>query len=143
MDRTYIESLMNKYGIEEEDAEIITELKKRIRKISPLSKEQKEGCQVCNKSSKEETIYNHHMMKVEYLAILAYYYDLYECENILLLGRVMSGKGGDLIIKEANRVLADEYPEIADRMKLSLPDEKFRRVGQSVAAASLPEIKAR
>ena len=74
---------------------------------------------------------------------LAYYYDLYECEHILLLGRVMSGKGGDLIIAEANRVLKDEYPEIADNMKLSLPDEKFRRVGQSVAAASLPEIKAR
>lgn len=81
MDRTYIESLMNKYGIEEEDAEIITELKKRIRKVSPLTKDQKEGCQVCHKSSKEETIYNHHMMKVEYLAILAYYYDLYKKEE--------------------------------------------------------------
>lgn len=81
MDRTYIETMMNKYGIEEEDAEIISELKKRIRKISPLTKEQKEACQVCNKSSKEETIYNHHMMKVEYLAILAYYYNLYKKEE--------------------------------------------------------------
>ena len=72
---------------------------------------------------------------------LAYYYDLYECEHILLLGRVMSGKGGDLIIAEANRVLKDEYPEIADNMKLSLPDEKFRRVGQSAAAAGLAAIR--
>ncbi|MCQ2749397.1 MAG: hypothetical protein MJ246_05410 [Clostridia bacterium] len=81
MDSTYIENLKCKYGIEEEDAEIITELKKRIRKVSPLTKEQKEGCQVCNKSSKEETIYNHHMMKVEYLAILVYYYGLYKKEE--------------------------------------------------------------
>ena len=73
---------------------------------------------------------------------LAYYYDLYKCSHVLLLGRVMSGKGGDLIICEANRVLEDEYPEFAREMKLSLPDEKFRRVGQSAAAASLPEIRA-
>ncbi|MDO5441255.1 MAG: ROK family protein [Bacillota bacterium] len=73
---------------------------------------------------------------------LAYYFDLYKCSNVLLLGRVMSGKGGDIIIAEAQRVLLDEYPEFAAEMKLSLPDEKFRRVGQSVAAASLPEIKA-
>ena len=37
---------------------------------------------------------------------LAYYYDLYHCRHVLLLGRVMSGKGGDLILEEAKRVLA-------------------------------------
>lgn len=72
---------------------------------------------------------------------LAYYYDLYHCKHVLLLGRVMSGKGGDIIIEEANRVLKDEYADIAKALVLSLPDEKFRRVGQSAAAASLPEIK--
>ena len=72
---------------------------------------------------------------------MAYYYDLYHCKHVLLLGRVMSGKGGDIILAEANRVLADEYPEIAGKLRLSLPDEKFRRVGQSAAAASLPELK--
>lgn len=71
---------------------------------------------------------------------LAYYYDLYGCRHVLLLGRVMSGKGGDIILEEAKRVLADEYKEICDKIKPSLPDEKFRRVGQSAAAASLPEI---
>ena len=35
----------------------------------------------------------------------------------------------------------DEYPEYADKINLTLPDEKFRRVGQSMAAASLPEMK--
>ncbi len=72
---------------------------------------------------------------------LAYYFDLYGCRHVLLLGRVMSGKGGDLILAEANRVLADEYPDVAAQLKAELPDEKFRRVGQSAAAASLPEVK--
>ncbi len=71
---------------------------------------------------------------------LAYYYELYRCKHVLLLGRVMSGKGGDLILAEAKRVLADEYPECAEKLLPALPDEKARRVGQSVAAASLPEI---
>ena len=70
---------------------------------------------------------------------LAYYYELYSCRHVLLLGRVMSGKGGDLILDTAKKVLAEEYPEAA-KMVPELPDEKFRRVGQSMAAASLPEI---
>ena len=69
---------------------------------------------------------------------LAYYYELYGCRHVLLLGRVMSGKGGDLILDTAKKVLSDEYPEV--KMVPELPDEKFRRVGQSMAAASLPEI---
>jgi len=72
---------------------------------------------------------------------LAYYFDLYGCRHVLLLGRVMSGKGGDLILDTAKKVLADEYPELEGKIVPELPDEKFRRVGQSMAAASLPEIK--
>jgi len=34
-------------------------------------------------------------------------------------------------------VLAGEYPEVAERLSVALPDEASRRVGQSVAAASL------
>ena len=71
---------------------------------------------------------------------LAYYFDLYGCRHVLLLGRVMSGKGGDLILDTCKKVLAEEYPDIADKIHPELPDEKFRRVGQSMAAASLPEI---
>ena len=51
------------------------------------------------------------------------------------------GRGGDIILDVCKQVLADEYPEIADKINPTLPDEKARRVGQSVAAASLPEIK--
>ena len=76
-----------------------------------------------------------------YLAhTLAFYFDLYHFRHVLLLGRVMSGKGGDLILSTCKEVMADEYPEIAVRINPTLPDEKFRRVGQSAAAASLPEI---
>ncbi len=72
---------------------------------------------------------------------LAYYYDLYACKHVLLLGRVMSGKGGDLILSECKRVLAEEYPELTGKIFPTLPDERFRRVGQSAAAASLPVIR--
>ena len=70
---------------------------------------------------------------------LAYYHSLYGFENVLLLGRVMSGKGGDLLTATCREVLSDEYPELAKQLEIRLPDEKFRRVGQSAAAASLPE----
>ena len=70
---------------------------------------------------------------------LALYHDMYHFRHVLLLGRVMSGRGGELVIEECGRVLRDEYSELADMIHLALPDEKFRRVGQSAAAASLPE----
>ena len=70
---------------------------------------------------------------------LAYYYDLYGYKHVLLLGRVMSGKGGDLLLETCKKVLAEEYPEVNSAINLALPDEKFRRVGQSMAAASLAE----
>ena len=72
---------------------------------------------------------------------LAYYHENYDCRTVLLLGRVMSGKGGDRILATAKTVLQQEYPELANRIEPVLPDENFRRVGQSMAAASLPECK--
>lgn len=69
---------------------------------------------------------------------LAYYAAFYDVAHVLLLGRVMSGRGGDEIIEGARRVLREEYPDVT--MELHLPDEKIRRVGQSVAAASLPKL---
>jgi predicted NBD/HSP70 family sugar kinase len=72
---------------------------------------------------------------------LALYYHFYGFKHVLLLGRVMSGRGGDIILDTAKAVLADEYPEVAGKINPTLPDEKARRVGQSVAAASLPELK--
>ncbi len=71
---------------------------------------------------------------------LAYYAEFYDINKVLLLGRVLSGKGGDLIIENANMVLEGEFKELFDKIKLVTPDEEMRRVGQSIAAASLPKI---
>jgi len=71
---------------------------------------------------------------------IAFYSNFYDINHVLLLGRVMSGKGGNLIFETANKVIKDEYANISGFVKIHLPDEKNRRVGQSVAAASLPEI---
>lgn len=69
------------------------------------------------------------------------YCHFYDIRYLMLLGRVMSGKGGDLILSTCNAVLKDEFPEIASKVNVLLPDEKTRRVGQSAAAASLPELR--
>jgi len=53
----------------------------------------------------------------------------------------MSGRGGERILTEARRVLSDEYPAVAAQVALQLPDERFRRLGQSAAASSLPNIE--
>jgi len=71
---------------------------------------------------------------------LPLYHSMYGFGTILLLGRVMSRKGGTIILDTAHQVLQEEYPELAAKISVSLPDEKSRRVGQSVAAASLPGI---
>jgi predicted NBD/HSP70 family sugar kinase len=68
----------------------------------------------------------------------ALYHDFYGMKNILLMGRTVSGKGGDLILSEAKRVLAGDYPDL--KINVTLPDEKMRRVGQAVTAASLPKL---
>ncbi len=68
------------------------------------------------------------------------YQRFYDIEHILVLGRVTSGEGGSRIIKYAKLVLEAESPDLAKQIKITLPDEKSRRVGQSVAAASLPDI---
>ena len=70
---------------------------------------------------------------------IAYYSEFYEIKHLLLLGRVTSGEGGDIIIEKAREVLASEYPQYKD-IDISMPDESNRRVGQSIAAASLTEI---
>lgn len=71
---------------------------------------------------------------------VAHYADFYDLKHILVLGRVTTGPGGDIMIEQARRVLEAEFPEVAEKVRLALPDEKSRRVGQSIAAASLPWI---
>ena len=72
---------------------------------------------------------------------IAHYADFYDYQHLLTLGRVTTGQGGDIIVTTAREVLQREFPEVAARIELHVPDEKSRRVGQAVAAASLPMIE--
>jgi predicted NBD/HSP70 family sugar kinase len=72
---------------------------------------------------------------------LAHYADFYDFNDVLILGRVTTGKGGDIVLDQAREVLNREFPAVAKKIALHVPDEKSRRVGQAVAAASLPEVK--
>ena len=69
------------------------------------------------------------------------YCRFYDVHHMIVLGRVMSGEGGSVILDTCLRVMQEEYPELAAKVRVMLPDEKTRRVGQSVAAASLPECR--
>ena len=71
---------------------------------------------------------------------IAYYALFYDIRHVLIMGRVTSGEGGVILLEHAKRVLAEEYPELNETLRLHIPDENSRRVGQSVAAASLPRL---
>ena len=72
---------------------------------------------------------------------VAWFARWYEIDNLLILGRVTSGDGGEVIIDTASEVMKDEFPELADRIRMKTPDEKFKRHGQAIAAASLPALE--
>lgn len=71
---------------------------------------------------------------------IAYYTEFYDIKHVLIMGRVTSGEGGVILLERAQEVLDTEFPELAAKIQLHIPDEKSRRVGQSVAAASLPKL---
>lgn len=71
---------------------------------------------------------------------IPYYSEFYKIKHLLLLGRVTSGEGGSIIMDRAKEVLKAEFPEYAD-IDITMPDESNKRVGQSIAAASLPALK--
>jgi predicted NBD/HSP70 family sugar kinase len=72
---------------------------------------------------------------------IGHYADFYELRHLLVLGRVTSGAGGDLILARARDVLRADFPALADRIRLHTPDEKDKRHGQAIAAASLPALR--
>lgn len=71
---------------------------------------------------------------------IAHYADFYTMKNVIIMGRCTSGEGGEIILNEAKRVLKKEFPQLFEKIHVQLPDEKSRRVGQSIAAASLTNI---
>ena len=72
---------------------------------------------------------------------LAHYTDYYDFEHVLILGRITSGPGGQIILDEARNVLNTDFPELAESIRFHTPDEKFKRHGQAMVAASLPSLK--
>jgi predicted NBD/HSP70 family sugar kinase len=71
---------------------------------------------------------------------LAHYANYYDIGTVLVMGRVTTGAGGEIILKVANEVLTREFGDLS--IDVRLPDEASRRVGQAAAAASLPQIPA-
>ena len=71
---------------------------------------------------------------------VVHYSDSYELRHVLLLGRVLSGAGGELIVETSKDVLKREFPEIAEKVEIVTPGEKEKRLGQAVVAASLPSL---
>ncbi|HEY3761508.1 MAG TPA: ROK family protein [Verrucomicrobiae bacterium] len=74
---------------------------------------------------------------------IPHYADFYDFNHLLILGRVTTGAGGEIMLAKAHEVLRVEFPEVLERIKLHVPDEKSRRVGQAVAAASLPIVEVK
>ena len=72
---------------------------------------------------------------------IPWYNEFYDYENMMILGRVTSGLGGSIILETAKAMLKDVYPEWAEKIDIFMPDEKARRLGQSVAAAQIPVIR--
>ena len=113
-------------GIELDDSLTLAEKLKYVQKLN------NEGHKGANKIFESIGVY------LAYA--LAYYAEFYEIKHVLLLGRVTSGKGGETILNTAKETLEKEFPEYAN-IDISMPSDFMRRLGQSIAAASLPEIK--
>jgi predicted NBD/HSP70 family sugar kinase len=71
---------------------------------------------------------------------IAHYADFYDINHVLILGRCTSGSGGNLLLEGVKKVFEAEFPELVQKIEIHLPDENIRRVGQAVAAASLPVV---
>jgi len=72
---------------------------------------------------------------------IAHWAEFYEIRHLLILGRVTSGEGGAVILDTAGALLRREFPALAERVALTTPNEKDKRHGQAIAAASLPAIR--
>jgi predicted NBD/HSP70 family sugar kinase len=73
---------------------------------------------------------------------VAHFADFYDIEHVLVLGRVTSGSGGDVMLTGARAVLEAEFPDLSRRIAFHVPDEQDKRHGQAIAAASLPTLRA-
>ena len=90
---------------------------------------------------REELALRVYLMIGRYLAnAAAWYHEFYDYSNLMILGRVTSGFGGDIILNTARMGLEAVDPMLAEQIDIFMPDEKARRLGQSVAAAQIPTL---
>lgn len=73
---------------------------------------------------------------------IGHYADFYELRHVLVMGRVTSGAGGERILLRAREVLASDFAPVGARTRVRMPDEKDKRHGQAIAAASLPQVRS-
>ncbi|WP_269542696.1 ROK family protein [Cerasicoccus fimbriatus] len=104
--------------------------------------EKLEAVQAAMKTGDERAANIYDTIGVYFGYALAHYADFYDYRHILFLGRVSSGEGGQRLLDKSQHVLEQEHPELAAQIKISTPDEKMKRHGQAIAAASLPTIQA-
>ena len=71
---------------------------------------------------------------------IRHYANYYDLQHLLILGRVTSGDGGQIIIDTATKTMAEHYPDLHEQVSFVTPDEKMKRHGQAIAAASLPKL---
>eukprot|EP00931_Biecheleriopsis_adriatica_P051334 TRINITY_DN2975_c0_g2_i1.p1 TRINITY_DN2975_c0_g2~~TRINITY_DN2975_c0_g2_i1.p1 ORF type:complete len:497 (+),score=118.54 TRINITY_DN2975_c0_g2_i1:69-1559(+) len=71
---------------------------------------------------------------------LAQYSEFYAIDHVMILGRVSKGKGGDIMLDTARKVLEAEFPQYA-KIQFHTADDHFKAVGQCIAAAALPPLK--
>ena len=76
---------------------------------------------------------------VEFGYTLAHYAEFYDYTSLLIMGRVTSGPGGQVMIDKAVQVLTDEFPELG--IEVIQPSEQDKRHGQAIAAGSLPALR--
>merc|ERR1719424_167681 len=71
---------------------------------------------------------------------LAQYCEFYKIEHVMILGRVSKGKGGDIMLETAKKVLEEGFPQYKG-ITFHTADDHFKAVGQCIAAAALPTLK--
>ncbi len=65
---------------------------------------------------------------------IATYSDFYDVRNLLVLGRVLTGEGGDLILSTAQEVLRAEFPRSPNEFATTFPASRR----SATAKRSLP-----
>ncbi len=100
--------------------------------------ERLEHVQAMHKQGDPRTAKIYQTIGVYFGYALAHYANYYDIGTVLVMGRVTTGQGGEIILQVANEVLAKDFPNLS--IDIRLPDEASRRVGQAAAAASLPQV---